>query len=213
MWDRLAEAPDSLNSPIIEVEKHRPRDPRWALSLENQIVLTLMWLREYPKFKTLASEFGTTTVQVFRTIEKILPILYKVLVPAYIIWPQRQYLRALRGVFPDFPDTIGLADCTPVWIRRPMHGDIQRAYIRRDRGKIHFINWFVVVDAYLNFIFGRSGFRGHLTDATVYRYCGMPGLQRGNILVDRGFPNVNPLLAPVRDGQGVARNIQLLANR
>ena len=103
-------------------------------------------------------------------------------------------------------------DGTPVRINMPQ-GRMQRFFYRRDRG-FHFINWLVVVDVYVFFRFGQSGYMGHLTDSTVFDYSNFPAIANGTyIMADLGFSAMPGILIPLRRGQGVTEEMRREINR
>ena len=84
---------------------------------------------------------------------------------------------------------------------RSIPGPLQRRYYRGDK-KFHFMNMMVVVDTDGYIVYVKSGFMGHLTDATCYAYSHVPALPAGCLMMgDAGFPARPQLIVPVRRGQ------------
>jgi hypothetical protein len=177
-----------------------------------RVLLLFIWLRQYPTHSFLAGMFGISVKTVSAVIFHILPILHRILAPSQIVWHTPAYWQTLRNRFPEFPNVVAMIDGTIIRINRPK-GPIQRLYYRRDK-HCHFVNWMVVVDIDGYFVFGQSGFRGHLIDSACYDYINMPVLPAGlHILGDRGFPQRRPLLVPIRRGQRVPEHTRIQINR
>ena len=171
-----------------------------SLNPRNAILLTMIWLQNYPTHQVLGLLFGISIRCVSSTIIHVLTLMHMSYVPRYIRWHAPRHWQRLRGTLPQMRDVVGMLDCTSIRINTPS-GPLQRWYYRRDK-PYHFMNWLVVVDANGCFTFGKAGFRGHLIDAAVFDYANMPALPPGlRLLADKGFAHLNPLLLPLRPGE------------
>jgi hypothetical protein len=77
------------------------------------------------------------------------------------------------------------------------------------------MNLLIIVDLDGYFTFVQGGFKGHLTDASVYHYCqgAIPRLPAGlHMLADSGFPAGGDLIVPARARQ-LPENIRRPVNR
>jgi hypothetical protein len=220
-WFLTGETPESLQELVADIaqEVRRPylhhgghRQHCHNLSTRNRVLLTFIWLRQYPTNAYLAFLFGVSTRTVYDEIHHILAILHEHYVPRQTFWHTIPHWNTLRNRHIDFPNVVGFIDGTPIRINTPV-GPIQRLYYRRDK-HFHFMNWMVIVDNDGYFVHGQAGFTGHLTDSTCFEYMNVPHLPGGLfILGDRGFPQRHPLLVPIRRGQGVQEHLRLATNR
>ena len=97
-----------------------------------QILLTFIWLRNYPTMATLSMIFGISTPSVHNVIHRMIPRLHALLVPKYIRWHSMAHWRRLSGYFPEWPNVVGIMDCTPFRIRRPTGFTISNAYLNNN---------------------------------------------------------------------------------
>ena len=68
----------------------------------------------------LAMHFGISNSSIHRYIHKILPYLHAYVVPKYIRWHTMNKWRMIAGTLPEFPSVVGIADCTPHRISKPL---------------------------------------------------------------------------------------------
>lgn len=99
----------------------RPRisQRRQKISLINQVLLVMMWLRKYHHVDTLALWFDIDPPSVVRIIHKILPELWRYF-HNQISWPNLHEWANLMGNWPEFPNAVGAIDTTPHEIYRPL---------------------------------------------------------------------------------------------
>ena len=71
----------------------------------------------------LSMHFGIPVSCTHRIIHKFLKYLHVYLVPKYIQWHPMQHWRNLAGTYPEWPQVVGILDCTPFRISRP-NGEI-----------------------------------------------------------------------------------------
>ena len=87
-WILCGESLRSFNELLDEVSIRIP-DKRFGmsrLSLANRVLLTLVWLRQYPTYSVLSLTFGVSTCTVGRIIESYWVLLWEILHPV-ISWP------------------------------------------------------------------------------------------------------------------------------
>jgi hypothetical protein len=94
-----------------------------TLTLRDQILMTFIWLRQYPTFDTLAKIFNITKNMCRSMVTKYVFIMTPLLVQE-IQWHNPQVWRSFRGHYDDFPDAVSLMDCTPIRISVPTGGCI-----------------------------------------------------------------------------------------
>ena len=90
------------------------------LSLRNQVLLTLIWLRRYPTFHHLAMHFNIGTTTVHDCIYRILPFLHTYLVKNFINWHTMHRWRSLVSTFPEWPNCVAIIDGTCFRISKPL---------------------------------------------------------------------------------------------
>ena len=96
----------------------------WTVLIVNcmyllQVLLTMIWLWNYPTMQSLAILFGIHVASVHKIIHKYLRILHSYLVPKYIRWHSMGHWRRLAGTYPEWPTVVALLDCTPFRISKP----------------------------------------------------------------------------------------------
>ena len=84
----------------LEIKLPRQRGRRPSLDFKNQVLLTVIWMRKYPKLCYLSKEFNISISAACMTIHKILPLMHEYLVPNFIKWHTMYYWRSLAGDFP-----------------------------------------------------------------------------------------------------------------
>ncbi len=153
------------------VQLSRPVNGRFihrTINTLNRLLLTMIWMRCYPKLALLAFLFGISITLACQIIQFTVPILHAHLVPRFIRWPTAREWIQQMGTFPHFPSVVGMLDGSVFRISRPT-GRMQRLFYRRDK-HFHFLNWILVISAADGMItFSRCGFPGHIHDAVCYR--------------------------------------------
>ena len=84
-----------------------------------QMLLTMIWLRNYPTMQSLVSLFGIPVSSVHKIIHKCIRVLHSYLVPKYVRWHSMRNWRDLYGTYPEWPSVVALLDCTPFRINKP----------------------------------------------------------------------------------------------
>ncbi len=92
----------------------------FELDLRDQVLLTVVWLRQYPTHETLAYLFGISDSTVSRIIERVLPILEvagcdTMRMPD----PGKKRRRSLDALLQDTPDLIVVIDTFEQRVQRP----------------------------------------------------------------------------------------------
>lgn len=92
----------------------------FELDLRDQVLLTVVWLRQYPTHETLAYLFGISDSTISRIIERVLPLLEAagrdtMRMPD----PGRKRPRSLDALLHDTPDLIVLIDTFEQRVQRP----------------------------------------------------------------------------------------------
>jgi hypothetical protein len=82
-WDTL-ESFNELLTRILPYMDNRVRRRHDALSEENKLLLTLLWLRQYPTYPLLSAMFGVSLTTVGRTIHAMVQILWEVCTRSYV---------------------------------------------------------------------------------------------------------------------------------
>ena len=120
-WILCGESLRSFNGHLDEVSIRNP-DKRFGMSrlfLANRVLLTLVWLRQYPTYSVLSLTFGVSTWSVGRIIESYWVLLWENVQPV-ICWPSQREWRDLRGNWPEMPAVVGCIDGTSHEILMPM---------------------------------------------------------------------------------------------
>lgn len=183
----------------------RQRIRRQMLSLHNQILLVLMWLRKYPHVDTLALMFDIDPTSITRIVYKIIPRLWRYF-HNQIRWPNNAEWANLMGNWSEFPNVVGAIDSTPHEIYRPLT-EPQRPFYSGHR-HYHCFNTQLIIDNNGHLRFVQAGFFGSTHDATSYRLMTPIGPghplslpNRAKILADKAYPGAHPLLTAVRAQQ------------
>ena len=130
----------------------RPRiaQRRQKISLINQALLVLMWLRKYPHVDTLSLWFDIDPSSVVRIIYKLVPELWRYFWNQ-ISWPNLHEWANLMGNWPEFPNAVGSIHTTPHEIYRPLtepqrpfcsgyrHYHCLNAQLVKNEGRIRFV--------------------------------------------------------------------------
>ena len=84
--------------------------------------MTMIWLRRYPTYHHLGSQFGINVSTVHRIIHLMVKYLHAYLVQKYIKWHTMRQWRSLQGFFPEWPRVVAILDGTPFRISKPSGG-------------------------------------------------------------------------------------------
>jgi len=136
------------------------------ISITNQVLLVLIWLRKYLHVESLALWFDVDPSTLVRIIHRALPELWRYF-HNQIQWPNIVEWNALMGNWSEFPHTVGAIDTTPHEIYRP-HTEPQRLYYSAHR-HYHCMHTQLIIDNEGHLRFVQDGFLGSTHDATSYR--------------------------------------------
>ena len=92
----------SLSS-LTACGQHRITQRRQKITLINQVVLTIIWLRKYPHVDTLSLWVDIDPSSVVRIVYKVLPELWRYF-QNQISWPHLHEWRNLMGNWKEFPN-------------------------------------------------------------------------------------------------------------
>ena len=155
-----------------------------------QVILTLMRLRLNISVQYLAYTFGVSASTISRTFNNVINIMYTKLVPALVVWPEREELRksmpmSFRQLFAKCTCII---DCFEIFIERP--SDLLARAITYSNYKSHnTVKYLIGIAPQGSIIFISKGWGGrtsdkHITEASGFLDKLLPG---DLILADRGF--------------------------
>jgi len=161
----------------------------------NQLLLVIMWLAGYPTLQHLAMLFGVSESAVWRTVHYVLPALV-VVVRSSACDLSNPALRASLPRTPEFPQAIGIIDCTHHDIETPQSRLHEPLYYRRDQA-FHTVTTQVIVDLRGKPIHVSTGYPGSCHDLRVFRDSGAGALlQAGEVLLgDQGYLR-GPFISP-----------------
>ena len=128
---------------------------RKKITLINQVLLTIIWLRKYPHVDTLSFWFDIDPSSVVRIVYKVLPELWRYF-QNQIRWPTLPEWRNLMGNWEEFPNVVGAIDTTPHEIYRPLI-EPQRLFYSGYR-RHHCMNAQLVMDNERHIRFVQVGF-------------------------------------------------------
>ena len=185
----------------------RMRQRRQKLSLINQVLLVMIWLRKYLHVDMLALWFDIDPTSVVRIIYKVLPLMWQYF-SNQVVWPNLQEFNNMMGNWSEFPNVVGVIDSSPHEIYRPLT-EPQHLFYSGHR-HYHCMNTQMIIDNEGHIIFLQSGFLGSTHDALSFGLMGPIGALPPNakLLADKGYPDGGLLLTPIR-----ANQMRLLNNR
>jgi len=165
------------------------------MTLENSVLLVILWLRSYPTEATLANRFGVDSATVSRVIHELLPRMARIMREECSALshpaggPSRQ-----RGRCREFPRAVGVIDCTACRIQRPTeHQDLN---YRWDKG-CHCILFQMITDFAGIPIHVSAGWPGCSNDLRVFAESGVTALLGPNdvLIGDKGY-TAGPFISP-----------------
>jgi hypothetical protein len=97
-WILSGETAESFSDLVLRVSRRLPNCNTGEnyVSLHNRILLTMIWLRQYPTYTLLSLTFGISVPVVGRIITSIWPVLWEVVSPV-VMWPTLQEWELRRG--------------------------------------------------------------------------------------------------------------------
>ena len=166
----------------------RPR----SLSLENEFLLVLVWLRHAFKQEVMADLFGLSShSQVSYLVNAWVPFLASEL-DGLLKWPSKEEVKAnLPDSFRNDPETEGvrvILDCYEVWIEKPSSLSLNAALYSDYKGHTTYkVLVGVTPTGYISFI--SEAYPGAISDPAITRQSGLlDKMQPGDfIMADKGF--------------------------
>lgn len=217
-YDTTSETPETFLCLVNSVELP-DSDDRTSLSKRNRFLLVFIWLRTYPLYCTLVSQFGVSISTVKREVRRLTSVLEAKL-RHYLQWPSDQDWRSLRGNWRRVPCAVGSIDGTSHEIYRPVHN--QERYYSGHRN-YHCLHTQVVIDNLGIIRFVETGFYGRLNDAqqfTLMTRIGdqLPFPEDCFLLGDKIYSNRHPIMTPytqvqIRQRHGHERHRAIRVNR
>ena len=123
-WHGTGETPETFLQMLGKVNDAMTSDDNDAsiicLSPANQLLLTLIWLRQYPTYWLLSLIFEISVSSVSRVINRTWPILWENLSPD-VKWPSSQQWNSLHGSWQEMSD-VAVIDGISHEIHRPQDG-------------------------------------------------------------------------------------------
>lgn len=110
-WILTGESTTSFQNIVIDVSQNLNLHGKEITSVQNRILLTLIWLRQYPTYTLLSMSFGISIATVGLIIKKMWIILWEICAPN-VRWPTRQEWLNRRGKWPEMPNVVGMIDGT-----------------------------------------------------------------------------------------------------
>ena len=95
--------------------------------INNRILMTLIWLRQYPTTVLLSLIFGTYPSTVHHITKHTWMKMWEVCAPL-VQWPSQQQWLDKRGKWPEMPNVVGMIDETSHEIEVPMNEPQQDFY-------------------------------------------------------------------------------------
>ncbi|XP_061179072.1 uncharacterized protein LOC133187673 [Saccostrea echinata] len=172
------------------------------MSLENRVLMTLIWLRHYPTYPMLSLCFGASTSSVGYILKKTWFMLWDIL-SSEIRWPTAAEWLSMRGRWDNMQNVVGAIDGTSHEIYIPQTEPQQEFY--SGHRKYHCIHTQVIIDNEKSIRYVHSGFLGHENDA--HAYANILEIGPGQeldlpaglfILADSGYPQTEPLVTPYK---------------
>lgn len=138
-WYLTGETPDSFSELIQDVSNLLANvrfnyGRSWykqILCKEDQVLVTLIWLRQYPNV------FHCTAQYIQESVYSVLLVMHETLYQREVYWHSAQHWLLLRNSFENFSTIVAWKDCTPKRINT-FQGRLQRLYYRGDCA-YHFI--------------------------------------------------------------------------
>lgn len=218
------ETPESLGRiaddlfPILLSRRRNPRRyRRFRLTVRNRLMMTLMWLRQYPRLDLLATLFNVSKSIISKDLYFIIPVLWRYF-HAEIRWPAIEEWLHMQGTWPLMPNAIAAIDGTLTEINIPLVEPQVDFY--SGNGRYHCLSTQIVIDCTGQIRYLQSGFLGRENDAMQYHR--MPTIGPGQeldfpegfyVLADKIYPNDMPLVTPFRRNQLNGRADGSLFNR
>ncbi|VDI80370.1 Hypothetical predicted protein [Mytilus galloprovincialis] len=175
------------------------RNGQRNVNLRNRLLLTLVWLRQYPTYPILSLIFGICNTLVGSIVNTMWLILWE----ALIVWPDVNSWQQKIGKWSEMPNVLASIDGTSHEILIPSTEPQEEFY--SGHRKYHCFHTQVIIDNEKNICYIHGGFLGHDNDAFAYQQIKPigPGLELDFpnncfILADSIYPNNIPLVTPYK---------------
>lgn len=128
-WILSGETVRSFDNLVIMISQRIPqiRFGNSYVSLKNRVLLTLIWLRQYPTYTLLSLSFGLSVANVGKLINNMWVLLWEVCSPL-VTWPSVQEWTAKQGHWREMANVVGSIDGTSHEILVPMVEPQQEFY-------------------------------------------------------------------------------------
>ena len=192
-----SETMDSFNDRLRSLQRQYSFRDR-GISIENKLMMVLMWLRTYPSYATLSLMFDVPRTTVCNIINSMTQPLHE-LYAGSVRWPTVAEWTRLGGKWRDMPLVVGMIDATSHRIYKPKT-ERETLYYSGHR-HFHCVHTQIIVDnnGVLRYI--KSGFKGHNNDATTFRQLPFIGPNEqlhfppnNYLLADKIYPSRYPLI-------------------
>eukprot|EP01156_Anaeramoeba_ignava_P018017 Anaeramoba_ignava/a90613_22.p1 GENE.a90613_22~~a90613_22.p1 ORF type:complete len:326 (-),score=64.94 a90613_22:312-1289(-) len=160
---------------------------RTTLSDETTLLMTLVWLKHYPSWNRLGSDFGISQTWARDLVTDTLQRIEPILVQDQIRWIGKAEQEAQGSSFAEFPNVLGIVDVTCQRCQRPKDRFEQKKYFS-GKHKCH-----VIKSQTINSCSGLcmsffTGVEGSIHDLRIFEISGESAMfQSYSIMADKGY--------------------------
>ncbi|WP_342223526.1 IS5 family transposase [Spiroplasma endosymbiont of Asaphidion curtum] len=166
-----------------ELKKFKRGGKNNKLSLENRLLMTLSYWREYRTYFHLGKSFDISEASCYRNIKWIEDILIK--------HPDFQQLAGKKALINDyFNDKTIIIDATETPIQRPKKGQKQSYSGKK---KKHTIKTQVIIEKESKIIIATNFFLGKKHDFCLFKESKIPILKNTKLIVDNGYQGIQKI--------------------
>ncbi|XP_066263592.1 uncharacterized protein [Branchiostoma lanceolatum] len=179
-----------FNAVLTLISSHMTERRNTKLSHFQQLLITLMKLRLNIFHQDLAYRFGVHMSTISRTVHQVVDLLYALLVPTAVIWPDREELRktlpmAFRG---RYGKCVAIIDCFEVTLEKSSDQEAQSQTYSSYKSR-NTLKYLIAIAPQGVITFISKGWGGRTSDKSITEKSGfikklLPGDQ---VLADRGF--------------------------
>jgi hypothetical protein len=171
-------------------KRRRGAGRKFRGSLEQRMLLVLVWLRVYPTYEVMGILFGLDQSRIGRQIRGLLPLLRQVASRDLAEPPTDQRKRTWPELLRDFPDVAVIIDATEQRIRRPKDTETQKRYYSGKK-KVHSIKTQVTITPDRQLCEVSDSVPGSVNDLTLLRESQtVHRLQEGRAMMDAGYQGI-----------------------
>ncbi|UZQ30206.1 MAG: IS5 family transposase [Spiroplasma phoeniceum] len=168
---------------VAEIEKFKKGGKANKLSLENRLLMTLSYWREYRTYFHLGKNFGISEANCYRNIKWIEDILIK--------HPDFQQVAGKKALINDyFNDKTIIIDATETPIQRPKKGQKQSYSGKK---KKHTIKTQVIIEQETKKIIATSFSLGKKHDYALFKESKIAILKNTKLIVDSGYQGIQKI--------------------